>query len=264
MSRDRRKRVAVVGMASRTPGSTDLADFWRLLTEGRTAVRPRSADRTFGPDVGGFVEGVDEFDAEAFGMSAAEAGSVDPQQRLALELAWEGLEDARAGEISRYERFRRGVFLGVMAADYADLVAAAGVDDVNAYTLTGVGRSLITSRISRMCNFAYPSMTVDTGQSSSLVAVHLACESLSSGETDLVLVEAAYGSTCLRSAVLPPNRRASSRPTGAVLYSTSGPMAMCAVRGWGRRPEEARGCGRGRGPHLRGDRRQRRRVRFRR
>ncbi|WP_406161933.1 type I polyketide synthase [Streptomyces sp. NBC_01005] len=187
MSRDRRKRVAVVGMASRTPGSTDLADFWRLLTEGRTAVRPRSADRTFGPDVGGFVEGVDEFDAESFGMSAAEAGSVDPQQRLALELAWEGLEDARAGEISRYERFRRGVFLGVMAADYADLVAAAGVDDVNAYTLTGVGRSLITSRISRMCNFAGPSMTVDTGQSSSLVAVHLACESLSSGETDLVL-----------------------------------------------------------------------------
>ncbi|MFD7529724.1 type I polyketide synthase [Streptomyces sp. NPDC059849] len=187
MSRDRRKRVAVVGMASRTPGSTDLADFWRLLTEGRTAVRPRSADRTFGPEVGGFVEGVDEFDAEAFGMSAAEAGNVDPQQRLALELAWEGLEDARAGDTSRHERFRRGVFLGVMAADYADLVAAAGVDDVNAYTLTGVGRSLITSRISRMCNFAGPSMTVDTGQSSSLVAVHLACESLSSGETDLVL-----------------------------------------------------------------------------
>ncbi|MFE3159050.1 type I polyketide synthase, partial [Streptomyces sp. NPDC059221] len=187
MSRDRRKRVAVVGMASRTPGSTDLADFWRLLTEGRTAVRPRSADRTFGPEVGGFVEGVDEFDAEAFGMSAAEAGNVDPQQRLALELAWEGLEDARAGDTSRHERFRCGVFLGVMAADYADLVAAAGVDDVNAYTLTGVGRSLITSRISRMCNFAGPSMTVDTGQSSSLVAVHLACESLSSGETDLVL-----------------------------------------------------------------------------
>ncbi|MBI0380023.1 hypothetical protein JBE27_28025, partial [Streptomyces albiflaviniger] len=134
MSRDRRKQVAVVGMASRTPGSTGLADFWRLLTEGRTAVRARSADRTFGPDVGGFVEGVDEFDAEAFGMSAAEAGSVDPQQRLALELAWEGLEDARAGELSRYERFRLGVFLGVMAADYADLVAGAGVDDVNAYT----------------------------------------------------------------------------------------------------------------------------------
>ncbi|WP_148100370.1 polyketide synthase, partial [Streptomyces sp. NL15-2K] len=187
MSDDRSKQVAIIGMASRTPGSPGLADFWRLLTEGRNAVRSRPVGRPFGPEIGGFVDCVDEFDSEAFGMSAAEAGNIDPQQRLALELAWEGLEDARIVENSRYESSRLGVFLGVMACDYADMVAAAGLDGVNAYTLTGVGRSLIANRISRMYNFHGPSMTVDAGQSSSLVAVHLACESLCRGETDVVL-----------------------------------------------------------------------------
>jgi acyl transferase domain-containing protein/NADPH:quinone reductase-like Zn-dependent oxidoreductase len=186
MTGTERLRVAIVGIAARMPGAADTEEFWELLRGGVDATRDRNEDRPFGPDRGGFVDGIDEFDAGFFGMSPREAAGTDPQQRLALELAWQGLEDA--GIVAAHtDRVKVGVFLGVMAADYADLVAIAGPGGVTRHTLTGVGRAMIANRISHSFRFAGPSMTVDTGQSSSLVAVHLACESLRSGEAEIAL-----------------------------------------------------------------------------
>ncbi|MFI6653759.1 SDR family NAD(P)-dependent oxidoreductase, partial [Streptomyces sp. NPDC050529] len=177
-----RQQIAIVGMASRTPGAAGTDEFWQLLRHGHDAIRDRDTNRPHGPERGGFIEGVEEFDADFFNMSPREATAADPQQRLALELAWHGLEDA--GIVGGP---KTGVFLGVMSADYADLVAMAGADEVTRHTLTGLGRSLVANRVSHTLGLSGPSMTVDTGQSSSLVAVHLACESLRNGDSEIAL-----------------------------------------------------------------------------
>ncbi len=110
---------------------------------------------------------------------------MDPQQRLMLELCWEGLEDAGIAT-DRLEGSDAGVFVGAIAGDYAEL--AREQERVPArHELTGLHRSLIANRVSYTLGLRGPSMTLDTGQSSSLVAVHLACESLRRGESSLAL-----------------------------------------------------------------------------
>jgi acyl transferase domain-containing protein len=179
-----RQQIAIVGIATRLPGASGPSEFWRVLSQGVDTTRDR--DRPFGPERGGFVDGIDEFDAGFFRMSPREAADTDPQQRIALELAWEGLEDA--GIVARQASpARTGVFLGVMAADYADLVAMRGRQGVTRHTLAGVGRTMAANRISRALRLSGPSMTVDTGQSSSLVALHLACQSLRRSEAEVAL-----------------------------------------------------------------------------
>src|ERR671910_1725256 len=128
------RRIAVVGIAARLPGAAGPEEAWQLRRGGGEAVRDRPAERLTGPERGGFVDGIDRFDADFFRVSPREAADTDPQQRLALELAWQGLEDAGipAGASTQV-----GVFLGVMAADYADLVAMAGTRGVSRHTLTG-------------------------------------------------------------------------------------------------------------------------------
>ncbi|MGC4750675.1 beta-ketoacyl synthase N-terminal-like domain-containing protein, partial [Micromonospora sp. DT201] len=178
--------IAIVGIAASMPGASGPEEFWQLLRGGVDAVRERERSRPFGPDRGGFVTGLDEFDADFFQLSPREAADMDPQQRLALELAWQGLEDGGV-VIPKTSTARIGVFLGVMAADHADLVAMAGVDGITRRTLTGVGRAMVANRVSHALCLDGPSMTVDTGQSSSLVAVHLACESLRRSESEIAL-----------------------------------------------------------------------------
>ncbi|MEU3662531.1 type I polyketide synthase, partial [Streptomyces sp. NPDC032940] len=186
MTEVRRHRVAIIGIAARFPDSTGPHELWGLLHGGVDAIRPRAAHRPFGPARGGFVSGVDEFDPEFFDITPREAAYMDPQQRLALELAWQGLEDAGI-VLPPHTSTGMGVFLGVMAADYADLVAMAGTPGITRHTLTGVGRAIVANRISHRLRLDGPSITVDTGQSSSLVAVHLACESLRRGESEVAL-----------------------------------------------------------------------------
>jgi acyl transferase domain-containing protein len=111
---------------------------------------------------------------------------MDPQQRLALELSWEALEDAgivpgtlRGGPVA--------VYVGVMADDYAKLRMSCGVDSAGHHALAGMQRSLVANRVSRFLGVHGASMAVDTGQSSSLVAVHMACEDLVHGRSTLAL-----------------------------------------------------------------------------
>ncbi|WP_157762767.1 type I polyketide synthase, partial [Nocardia yamanashiensis] len=161
--------IAIVGIACRVPGADDHRTFWNLLHEGRTRAKALDAAA---------------FDAEFFDISPAEAGRMDPQQRLALELGWEVCE---SGRLSADELCGTGVgvFIGVMADDYAGLTREAGTP--NRFTKTGLGRSLVANRISRFMDWHGPSLSIDTGQSSSLVAVHLACESLRRGESELAV-----------------------------------------------------------------------------
>src|SRR5579859_1560010 len=183
--------VAVVGMSCRFPGADGPGQLWRLLTAGRHAITDGRPGRgasvgTPPPPWGGFLDAVDEFDAEFFGISAREAASVDPQQRLVLELGWEALEDAgivpdgiRGGRV--------GVFVGAFADDYAHLVHRGGSTAVSQHTYPGIERAVIANRLSHFLGVRGPSMCIDSGQSSSLVAVHMACQSLLTGESDLVV-----------------------------------------------------------------------------
>ncbi|MFI7097073.1 type I polyketide synthase [Streptomyces lydicus] len=178
------RAVAVVGIGCRFPQADGPGAFWRLLRRGGDAITDRRAGR--GPARGGFLDRVDGFDPGFFGISQREAVVMDPQQRLALELAWEALEDARTLP-AVLESSRTGVFLGAIADDFATLLHGLGPDAVTGHTLTGLQRGVIANRISYALGLNGPSLVVDTGQSSSLAAVHLACASLRDGESDLAL-----------------------------------------------------------------------------
>ncbi|MEU7039331.1 SDR family NAD(P)-dependent oxidoreductase, partial [Streptomyces sp. NPDC046237] len=180
--------VAIIGYACRLPGAPGPASLWDLLAAGADAITETPADRARVPGVprGGFIEHVADFDAAFFGISPREAAATDPQQRLALELAWEALEDARhipAG----LSGSRTGVFLGAIWDDYATLLHREGDAGIDRYSMPGLQRGVIANRVSYTLGVHGPSLTVDAGQSSSLVSVHLACESLARGESDLAL-----------------------------------------------------------------------------
>src|SRR3569833_888559 len=111
---------------------------------------------------------------------------MDPQQRLMLELSWEALEDARTVPAD-LRGTRTGVFAGAIWDDYATLTYRHGAEAITPHTMTGVHRGILANRVSYALGLRGPSVAVDTGQSSSLVSVHLACESLRRGESELAV-----------------------------------------------------------------------------
>jgi acyl transferase domain-containing protein len=163
--------VAIIGLACRFPGAANPAEFWRLLCDGVEDTR--------------LPGDIADFDADFFNLSPREARAMDPRQRLVLELTWEMFEDAFVvPQTLRGEQV--AVYLGAMNDDYAFLTIAAD-DNVDHYSFTGISRGMIANRISFAFGLHGPSMTVDSGQSSSLVAVHLACESLRTGALPLAI-----------------------------------------------------------------------------
>lgn len=198
-----RAPIAIIGMSVRMPGGADTPEkFWDLLKGGVDATSEFPVDRQdprslYDPDRdqpgkayvmrGGFLtEPVDGFDPAVFGISPREAVGMDPQQRLALELAWEALERAGYAPDSLQDS-RTGVFLGVSTTDYVRMRQQHGDPrDIDAYQLVGEP-SFMAGRISYTLGLRGPSMVLDTACSGSLVAVHEACRSLRSGESDLVL-----------------------------------------------------------------------------
>ncbi|WP_181019820.1 type I polyketide synthase [Nonomuraea typhae] len=175
--------IAVVGMSCRLPQAADPARFWRLLRDGVDAVTPAPENRW--PNAadyrhGGFLDDVEGFDAAFFGISPNEAAAMDPHQRLVLELAWEALESARVLP-DDLRGSKAGVFLGAISNDFAALSAGGR------HGYTGANRAMIANRVSYVLGLRGPSLTLDAGQSSSLVAVQLACESLRRGETGLAI-----------------------------------------------------------------------------
>ncbi|WP_407077433.1 SDR family NAD(P)-dependent oxidoreductase [Streptomyces sp. SCSIO 30461] len=172
--------IAVVGMACRLPGADSPEKFWQLIRTGSHSVA-RQDDGTWRAA----LDNHGEFDAEFFGMSPEQAAATDPQQRLVLELGWEAMEHAGIvpGHLSSS---RTAVYVGVASDDYAMLAHDTG--RTGGYSATGLHRAMTANRLSYHLGLRGPSMTVDTAQSSSLVAVHLACEGLRRGESDLAVV----------------------------------------------------------------------------
>jgi phthiocerol/phenolphthiocerol synthesis type-I polyketide synthase D len=186
--------IAVVGLGCRLPGGTDgPAGFWRLLDQGGEAISEVAADRwaDYGDTGtttrwGGFLDDVAGFDAEFFGIVPREAARMDPQQRMVLEVAWEALE--HAGIAPRTLRgSRTGVFVGISGTEYGSL-SLADLEGVDAWVGTGAALAIAANRLSYALDLRGPSMAIDTACSSSLTAVHLAVQSLRSGESDLALV----------------------------------------------------------------------------
>jgi acyl transferase domain-containing protein len=204
--------VAVIGMSARMPGAADADQFWRLLRDGGDAVTELPSGRWPDEEVtefrrGGFLDDVDRFDAGFFGLGPAEAAAMDPQQRLLLELSWHALEQSRIAP-DAVQGSGAGVFIGVSGSDYAVLHDRLGGHGPGPYAVTGGHRSLIANRVSYTLGLRGPSLTLDTGQSSSLVAVQLACEQLSRGELPLALA----GGVNLTTAAATPSTTA---PTGS-------------------------------------------------
>ena len=173
--------IAVIGMAGRLPGAPTLDRLWELLTEGQLALTSRPGHPE---EIGGFLPDLALFDPLFFQLSPAEARLVDPQQRLFLELGWEALEDAgRAGPELRGAAV--GVFVGASQTGFREHLgpARASFDAV-----LGTGLAAIANRFSYTFDLRGPSVVVDTLCSSSLTALHQACQALRSGDCDLAVV----------------------------------------------------------------------------
>ncbi|TDD76618.1 type I polyketide synthase [Actinomadura rubrisoli] len=177
--------IAVIGMSARVPRGAGLEEFWSLLWDGGDAIGPAPEGRSVPEERGGFLDRVDGFDAGFFGIAPREAAELDPQQRLMLELAWEALEDARILP-GTLRGGRTGVFAGAMADDY-ELLMARRAGAASPYTLTGARRGFISGRVAHAFGLRGPSVTVDTAQSSSLVAVYEAMQSLRRGDCELAV-----------------------------------------------------------------------------
>ncbi len=193
--------IAIVAVSCRFPGAPDPEAFWEVLSGGVDAIREVPEDRFdidefYDPDpetpgktytrFGGFLDGIDGFDPEFFGISPREAVWIEPQQRLMLETAWEGLE--RAGYSPAALRgSRTGIFVGVAANEYAHLLSAESIDKIEPYFITGNALNAISGRVAFALGLEGPAVAVDTACSSALVAVHQACQALHSGDCDLAL-----------------------------------------------------------------------------
>ena len=187
--------IAIVGMGCRFPGADGPEAYWRLLQDGIDAVGPvpegRWEDRDLPEDLpsqvslGGFVDGIDQFDPVFFGISQLEADRMDPQQRMLLEVGWEALED---GDVrpSSLRGSATGVFLGISTPEYGRR-QGAHPELIDAFFGTGNALSIAANRISYGLDLRGPSVAVDTACSSSLVAIHLACAAIRRGECTAAL-----------------------------------------------------------------------------
>ncbi|MEV6276992.1 type I polyketide synthase [Nocardia sp. NPDC051832] len=188
--------IAVIGMAGRFPGAPDIESFWSLLAAGRESIRPVPGERWdsrshFDPElaiqsVGGFIDGVEHFDATFFGISPRESEVMDPQQRLMLETAWCALEDAGT-PAAALRGSRTGVYVGALWHDYETLRKQRGVP-VTQHSLAGCELDMIAARVSYFLGLTGPSFVVTSGCSSALVAIHVARQELILGTVDAALV----------------------------------------------------------------------------
>ncbi|MGE5514810.1 MAG: amino acid adenylation domain-containing protein [Bacteroidota bacterium] len=198
--------IAIIGMAGRYPGADDLAQFWRNLDQGRDCITEVPAarwdhSRFYDPKPGtpgktnskwgGFVDGFDRFDPLFFNIAPREAEYMDPQERLFLQCAWETLENAGYTRATLpaapppLDGAEVGVFVGVMYEEY-QLYGAERTQAGQPLALSSSAAS-IANRVSSFCGFHGPSLAVDSMCSSSLSAIHLACESLRAGSCRVAL-----------------------------------------------------------------------------
>ncbi|UNL93008.1 polyketide synthase [Paenibacillus polymyxa] len=205
VAEETREPIAIIGMAGKYPGSRDMNEYWENLKAGKDCVSEIPQERWklegfFHPDKeeaashgksyskwGGFIEGFAEFDPLFFNIAPREALSMDPQERLFIEACWEAMEDAgyTREELAVRHNSRVGVFAGITKTGF-DLY---GLDlwRKGAQIFPHTSFSSVANRISYLFNLQGPSMPVDTMCSSSLTAIHEACEHLYRGECELAM-----------------------------------------------------------------------------
>ncbi|CAL8085358.1 unnamed protein product [Orchesella dallaii] len=189
--------IAIIGMSCRYPSSNNLEEFWQVLLQGKDGTGNPPEFRWLREQCSrtkadcrktnaGFLKcPIDDFDAKFFGISPKEMVSLDPQHRLLHELVWEGLEDA-AIDPSSLEGTNGGVFIGSWLNDYKDILNHAGENQFyRAYMGNSIGAG--AARISHLLGLTGPSIATESGCSSAMVAVHLACKSLQRNETNMAL-----------------------------------------------------------------------------
>lgn len=200
--KNRRVPLAIVGIGCRLPGGVEGPDaYWQLLREGIDAIQEVPASRWDSAELydrdpeaagkmntrwGGFIDAPEQFDPKFFGIAPAEAIHMDPQQRLLLETAWEALEHAGI-PASSLTGTPTGVFLGICNADYGHIALHAPRETITPYLASGLSHAVAAGRISYVLGLQGPSLAIDTSCSASLVAVHLACQSLRLGECNAAL-----------------------------------------------------------------------------
>jgi acyl transferase domain-containing protein/acyl carrier protein len=181
--------IAVVGIGCRFGGGIDSpATFWDALMEGRDAVAARPANRwrttdSRAPVNGVFLDDVEGFDARFFGIAPREAGAMDPQHRLLLEVTWEAFEHAAIDPHALAGSYT-GVFVGLATNDYARRVPA---DSLDRYFGVGSSPAVASGRIAYLLDLRGPCLTLDTACSSSLVAVHYAMRALRDRDCDTAI-----------------------------------------------------------------------------
>ena len=193
--------VVIVGMALEAPGGIEDADgFWSLLAEQREALGPFPTDRGWAlqdlfagsrrdgykpiHDLGGFLTGAASFDPEFFGISPREAAAMDPQQRVALRLAWRAIEQAgiNPDDLAGHDV---GCYVGASALEYGPPLSR--YSEHSGHLITGTSLGVISGRIAYTLDLAGPALTVDTSCSSGLTALHTATGALHAGDCDLAL-----------------------------------------------------------------------------
>jgi len=196
------EQIAIIGMACRFPGAADPAALWRNLRDGIESITRLSDDELAAEGVPpaliadpayvkacGVLDGPDLFDADFFGFTPREAELMDPQHRLFLECAWQACEDA--GYVPQTYPGRIGVYGGSAAGTYfihnvltnPEVMATAGGMQVKLLN----DKDFLTTHVSYKLNLRGPSVAIQTACSTSLVAVHIACQALLDGECDMAL-----------------------------------------------------------------------------
>ncbi|HEV8580077.1 MAG TPA: beta-ketoacyl synthase N-terminal-like domain-containing protein [Thermoanaerobaculia bacterium] len=194
--------IAIVGMSGRFPGARSLEEFWHNLHDGVESISFFTADELMEEGIDptllgspeyvrakGVIGGVEMFDCAFFGFTPREAALMDPQHRLLLECAWEGLEDA--GDDPSRISGRAAVYVGSGTSSYLFsnlLPSRADLETVGPLqALILNDRDFVATRLSYKLDLRGPSAVVQTACSTSLMAVHMACQSLLAGESDLAL-----------------------------------------------------------------------------
>ncbi|HDY87154.1 MAG TPA: type I polyketide synthase, partial [bacterium] len=201
MKNKNRDPIAIIGIGCKYPGDANTPkEFWKLICEKKDAICDIPSDRwdaeaLYAPDFnragkmnvkkGGFIKEIDKFDAGFFGISPLEASRMDPQHRMLLEVTYHAIEDAGI-LLEELSGSRTCVFIGISSHDYGD-IQNSPLEQVNigAHTNVGAALCITANRISYTFNLKGPSLSIDTACSSSLHAIHLACRSIWSGESDL-------------------------------------------------------------------------------
>lgn len=194
--------IAIVGIGCRFPGSVDSpTSFWEKLTSGFDAIgevppnrwstqnhfheTPQTPGKMYSR-FGAFLDSVDCFDPQFFRITPREALSMDPQQRILMEVAWEAIEDAGI-DPTTLRGTRTGVFVGLTVVDYAQLLTEGDHSRMDTYFATGNVANMASGRLAYFFGFNGPSLSIDTACSSSLISTHQACQSLRTGDADMAL-----------------------------------------------------------------------------